>query len=242
MDPIHSDKNQSGNEEKPKKSALQSILATLARWGINFNDWAERYKPSIEVAAVIVALLALLFIYFQIDGINEQTKAIVAQNEVIRDQNEAIWFGFRPILGIKKITATSDILPYDSSLEIRKALKGVGLGEYVFYYTIENLGQSYAILDFFSARLITEEHDTQDSIETHQIISPQESIVESIILPLLKSGENVLKLNYKFKWERGKNEFERFEFEKFYLFAFEKESWRSRILSKVEFDSIAVSK
>ena len=247
MDTINRDINQSDDEERPKKTVLQRLFDLLASWKLKLrgwfrklNDWAGTYKPSIELAAVVVALLTVLFIYLQVDGINKQTMAIVDQNKAIRDQNEAIWSAQRPVLNISDADARKDIVSFKGLVDYGDSTWSDSSIFYFLNYKLENGGNSHALIASKIYQLYSEDHSSFDTtLNLRLTIPPQKSFAMKIPLPFRIDRLNVIRVTVTYDWQRRPYAFDSSSFpyklDKYYRVSHEDNHWRLHFLSENEY-------
>lgn len=217
----------------------------ISRIWRGINDWAGKYKPSLELIAVIVALLTVIFIYLQVEGINEQTKAIVEQNNAITEQNRAIWFAQRPVLNISDANAKKDIVPFDNLVTYGDSTWSDSSLFYRLNYKIENGGNSHALITSEVYHLFSEDHSSFDTtLDFRLTIPPQKDVIRVIPLPFRIDRVNVIKVSVEYDWERRPYNVDPscipYELEKYYRVANEDNSWRLHFLSEKDYDELKI--
>ncbi len=189
-----------------------------------FKTFIGEHKDSIDtivkITGICVALITLILIKCQIDGISKQ--------------NNAIWYSNRPILRILPIKPATDLHLFSQNIV---PLPDSTL-RYVLNLTIENVGYTPASFDtvFYEAvdeRGLYSNTDSQEGI----ILPPEDKIVKSVALYLSIPQSSIFRFNISYSWEKSNDIFDVFNYEKYYVAKYINDSWRIKLLSRKEYSS-----
>jgi len=182
----------------------------------------QKIDIKLKIAGVVLALATLAIFYCQFRG--------------LRDQTKAVWYSNRPALRIHPIEAEKDIQPYTGVVKTPVRSFSDSTLFSLLTFTIENEGNSPALIDAIYYELARENTLMSDTVSYCVLpVSPNDVVAETMKLLLRKDKRSIFAITIVYDWEKPAGMNDKFRLNKYFIAYYAEDSWHVRILSSAQY-------